>query len=233
MKIKNKKMILGTFGTMAMISLPLATVISCGQKETESHYVEEYSLTINKKTVAKDGWGNKNKKITESVTDAYGKAKNVLSEDFSDYVFKKVQETNLKEDHKIAYIDLRDFGLDGLGENFIGKMKNIQIEKKRYSIKSKDGEKSGTIRGTSGILLNIENNNFTKAFANTTSTSYDEKDFKNEMEKMMEQTESIRGVIYAKKESGYIELDHYVDWMKWTLDKQNPGLAANWKIRYV
>ena len=239
MKIKNKKIVIGTIGTLLVSSLPLATIISCGEKKstTNSHFLEKFTATIDKNTFEKDGWGKK-KHFLKMVQDKdSGKKISVLSDEFVDYLVKKVNEVDLTKDHKVFYMNLRSIGMDGLGEYFTKEMSKIKIETKEYHLKEWASKYTKSIKGTSGILLNIGDNLFTSGFSKEDKHTHFAKDeIEIKMLKLMREAKSIRGVIYNKWDWGYVEepreWPYDGRWLVWTLNRIDPGFAANWAIRY-
>ncbi|CAM9100841.1 hypothetical protein [Mycoplasma todarodis] len=240
MKIKNKKVIIGTLGTMAMVSLPLATVISCGTnpawddkwEDKNSRFLEEFAATINRKTFEKDGWGQK-KHFLKLIKDYNKGTISVLSDEFVDYLVKKVNEVDLTKDHKIFYMNLRGLGMDKLGDYFTQEMSKIKIETKEYELSARAYEEKEIIKGTSGILLNIGDNPFT-------ADLHDKDDWKkraeiNEVEyladQLMKQTKTIRGVIYSEWSWGFRDSDRE-HWLKWVKSRVSVDYVANRAIRY-
>ncbi|CAM9100547.1 hypothetical protein [Mycoplasma todarodis] len=240
MKLKNKKMILGTLGTIATVSLPLATVISCGKEEkVETHFLSKFTATVDSESFKKDGWGTQassSKHILETVT-KNGKKMQVLSHGFVDYLAHQVNIVDLTKDHKVFYMDLRELSLDDLGDYFVEKMSDIKMETKEYALKGNGGSETRTLRGSSGILLNISDNNFTRKYQTKDSDSGADYDtFAEKTYKLINDVEAIRGVVFSKWDWSYFDETKNewgaAHWLSWTEDQDYPGFAANWKIRY-
>ncbi|TCG11967.1 hypothetical protein [Mycoplasma todarodis] len=155
---KMKKIVMGTLGACAVIATPIATVISCGSSD-KSEYVtsktlNEFSTVINKASVEKDGWGQKGKEYRIDKKGENGERNYILTDKFVDYLVERLNHSHLTEEYKVVHLDLRYFGLDGLGDYFWSKLKDVEVNKTEYNFKEEK------MYGSSGIILNVMHNPF-------------------------------------------------------------------------
>ncbi len=206
----NKKITLGTLAAVATIAVPVATAVSCG-KENKYHsekVIKSFTATVNKSSIAKDGWGIKNgyRDYRVDKKGPEGKSNYSLTNEFVDYLVQEINTINLEESYKTFYLDFRYFHLDKLGSYFWDAMKTIKVNHDEVEFES-DHTK---LKGTSGILINVMHNNF----ADTLVKNRNKEDCENFIWRTVD-IDAVKYFLYGKDESNSNEyITYYYDVMQ-------------------
>ncbi len=164
---KPKKISLGVLAAVATVTIPLTTVISCGdKKEKKGRVLNKFDKIISQKSIQADGWTDA--KILEVRENNYNnkltKIK-ILTNDFVDYLIQQIKQAKLEEPYKLVHLDLSAYEIDLMGNYFWNQM-NIEIKLNEQN--STDKSRVGEVLQTSTIILNLNTTplatHYTKTF---------------------------------------------------------------------